>query len=361
MLVPGGGNASAAILAGARRSRCSASIAWFAVRLYREHRADIYGSGTATARSSTASAGLATLTLTATDRLWETGAGHDRLVRADGARRLRRVLRLPRVARSTEPRLRAASRSCAALTSDAHAMSVTRCCEPAAHASRPLRQTARRPSSSSPCCRSSAARRAAVAGAARRRDGLAERRRRACRRACGAVGADPLAAARAVLPARFERGCACGRERDGAVARRAARPGRARRRRRSAPVDGAGPLRGAAVSRARARERSGGRRARRAAAADRRGRARRSCRRWRRASPPSWPTTRRRAARSRSRRGATARRRRGRRVPGWSRARGAGRGAREPRARAARAAVAACPGSASGWPATATARRGAAT
>jgi hypothetical protein len=74
MLVPGGGNASAAILQVLVIAMLSA-IAWFGVRLYREHRSDIYALGDRNRGILYASAGLIALTVTATDRLWETGPG----------------------------------------------------------------------------------------------------------------------------------------------------------------------------------------------------------------------------------------------------------------------------------------------
>ncbi len=74
MLAPGGGNASSAILE-ALVIAMLASLAWLAVRLYREHRTDIYGLGDRNRAVLYGSAGLATLTLTATDRLWNTGPG----------------------------------------------------------------------------------------------------------------------------------------------------------------------------------------------------------------------------------------------------------------------------------------------
>lgn len=74
MLAPGGGSASAGILQ-ALVIAMLASIAWFAVRLYREHRTDIYGLGDRNRGILYAAVGLATLTVTATDRLWATGAG----------------------------------------------------------------------------------------------------------------------------------------------------------------------------------------------------------------------------------------------------------------------------------------------
>jgi hypothetical protein len=74
MLVPGGGNASAGIIQ-ALVIVMLASIAWFGVRLYREHRTDIYSLGDRNRGILYASAGLLALTVTATDRLWETGPG----------------------------------------------------------------------------------------------------------------------------------------------------------------------------------------------------------------------------------------------------------------------------------------------
>lgn len=74
MLVPGGGNASDAILQ-TLVIVMLAAIAWFAVRLYREHRTDIYSLGDRNRAILYASAGLIALTVTATDRLWETGPG----------------------------------------------------------------------------------------------------------------------------------------------------------------------------------------------------------------------------------------------------------------------------------------------
>jgi len=74
MLAPGGGNASAAILQ-ALVIAMLASIAWFGVRLYREHRAEIYALGDRNRGILYASTGLVALTVTATDRLWATGPG----------------------------------------------------------------------------------------------------------------------------------------------------------------------------------------------------------------------------------------------------------------------------------------------
>jgi hypothetical protein len=74
MLVPGGGNASAGILQ-TLVIVMLAAIAWLGVRLYREHRTDIYSLGDRNRGILYASAGLVALTVTATDRLWATGSG----------------------------------------------------------------------------------------------------------------------------------------------------------------------------------------------------------------------------------------------------------------------------------------------
>ncbi|MGN6188422.1 MAG: hypothetical protein ACTHOE_05950 [Conexibacter sp.] len=74
MLAPGGGNASAGILQ-ALVIAMLAAIAWFGVRLYREHRTDIYSLGDRNRGILYASAGLLALTVTATDQLWATGPG----------------------------------------------------------------------------------------------------------------------------------------------------------------------------------------------------------------------------------------------------------------------------------------------
>jgi TRAP-type C4-dicarboxylate transport system permease small subunit len=74
MLAPGGGNASAALLQLLVIAMLGA-IAWFGVRLYREHRSDVYALGDRNRGILYASAGLVALTVTATDRLWQTGPG----------------------------------------------------------------------------------------------------------------------------------------------------------------------------------------------------------------------------------------------------------------------------------------------
>lgn len=74
MVAPGGGSASAAILE-LLLIAMLASIAWLAIRLYREHRSDIYGLGERNRGILYGAVGLAAITLTATDRLWDTGPG----------------------------------------------------------------------------------------------------------------------------------------------------------------------------------------------------------------------------------------------------------------------------------------------
>jgi len=74
MLAPGGGNASDGILQ-ALVIVMLASVGWFGVRLYREHRSDLYSLGDRNRGILYASAGLLALTVTATDRLWGTGPG----------------------------------------------------------------------------------------------------------------------------------------------------------------------------------------------------------------------------------------------------------------------------------------------
>lgn len=74
MLAPGGGDASSGVLEVLVIAMLG-SIGWLAVRLYREHRTDIYGLGDRSRAILYGSAALAALTLTATDRLWSSGAG----------------------------------------------------------------------------------------------------------------------------------------------------------------------------------------------------------------------------------------------------------------------------------------------
>jgi hypothetical protein len=74
MLVPGGGSASSAVLQALIVAMFGA-LAWFGVRLYREHRTDVYSLGDRNRAILYAAIGLAALTLTATDRLWASGPG----------------------------------------------------------------------------------------------------------------------------------------------------------------------------------------------------------------------------------------------------------------------------------------------
>jgi hypothetical protein len=52
-----------------------AALAWFAARLYREYRGELFGLGDRLRLVLYASIGVAVLTLTATQRLWDTGPG----------------------------------------------------------------------------------------------------------------------------------------------------------------------------------------------------------------------------------------------------------------------------------------------
>jgi hypothetical protein len=74
MLAPGGGNASAAVLQALVIAMLGA-LAWLGMRLYREHRSDLYALGERNRGLLYACGGLTALTLTATDKLWATGPG----------------------------------------------------------------------------------------------------------------------------------------------------------------------------------------------------------------------------------------------------------------------------------------------
>jgi len=74
MLAPGGGDASQAVLQALVIAMLGA-IGWFAARLYREHRADLYSLGEHNRGLLYAAVGLAVLTLTGTDKLTATGPG----------------------------------------------------------------------------------------------------------------------------------------------------------------------------------------------------------------------------------------------------------------------------------------------
>lgn len=73
-LVPGGGEASDGILQ-ALVIAMLAFIAWFGVRMYREHRTDLYSLGDRNRAILYGAVGLAAFTVTGTDKLWDTGPG----------------------------------------------------------------------------------------------------------------------------------------------------------------------------------------------------------------------------------------------------------------------------------------------
>jgi len=73
-VVPGGSNASTAILQ-TLVAIMLGSLAFLAVRLYRERRSDLYALGERNRAILYGSAGLATIALVGTDRMWDTGAG----------------------------------------------------------------------------------------------------------------------------------------------------------------------------------------------------------------------------------------------------------------------------------------------
>jgi hypothetical protein len=52
-----------------------AALAWFAARAYREYRGELFGLGDRMRLVLYGSIGVVVLTLTATDRLWDTGPG----------------------------------------------------------------------------------------------------------------------------------------------------------------------------------------------------------------------------------------------------------------------------------------------
>jgi hypothetical protein len=74
MLVPGGGRASDAILQ-TLVIVMFGSLAYLAVRLYRERRTDLYSLGDRNRVMLYGSVGLATFLLVAADRMWDTGVG----------------------------------------------------------------------------------------------------------------------------------------------------------------------------------------------------------------------------------------------------------------------------------------------
>jgi hypothetical protein len=74
MLVPGGGRASDAILQ-ALVIVMLASLAFLAIRLYRERRTELYSLGDRNRAILYGSVAVATFLLVAADRMWDTGAG----------------------------------------------------------------------------------------------------------------------------------------------------------------------------------------------------------------------------------------------------------------------------------------------
>ena len=74
VLIPGGGT-GASLAIQAVSLAFLGSLAWIAARLYREHRMALYSLGDSRRAVLYGALALATLTLTATPRLWDTGAG----------------------------------------------------------------------------------------------------------------------------------------------------------------------------------------------------------------------------------------------------------------------------------------------
>ncbi len=72
--VPGGGTGSAVVMQ-ALTIVFLGSMAWLAIRLYREHRVAIFSLGEGIRAVGCASVGLAVLTVSATPRLWSSGSG----------------------------------------------------------------------------------------------------------------------------------------------------------------------------------------------------------------------------------------------------------------------------------------------
>jgi hypothetical protein len=72
--VPGGGNGGSAIWQ-VLQILLFGALAWFAVRIYRERRTELYGLGERNRAIFYGAIGLATITLVATTRLWNSGPG----------------------------------------------------------------------------------------------------------------------------------------------------------------------------------------------------------------------------------------------------------------------------------------------
>jgi|SRR5579884_1165109 len=73
-LVPGGGTGATVALQAASLAFL-ACVGWYAMVMYRQHRAALYGLGDVRRAILYAAIGVAVLTLTATPRLWATAAG----------------------------------------------------------------------------------------------------------------------------------------------------------------------------------------------------------------------------------------------------------------------------------------------
>lgn len=74
VLVPGGGT-GASVAIQAVSLGFLASIAWFASIMYRQHRVSLYSLGDRRRAILYVAFGVATLTITATSRLWSSGGG----------------------------------------------------------------------------------------------------------------------------------------------------------------------------------------------------------------------------------------------------------------------------------------------
>ncbi|MGI8430219.1 MAG: hypothetical protein ACR2OB_13180 [Solirubrobacteraceae bacterium] len=74
VLVPGGGT-GAGVAVQAVSLAFLAALGWYASLMYRQHRVELYALGDRRRAALYASVAVAALTLTATSRLWHTGAG----------------------------------------------------------------------------------------------------------------------------------------------------------------------------------------------------------------------------------------------------------------------------------------------
>ncbi|MFL5824506.1 MAG: hypothetical protein ACJ764_13815 [Solirubrobacteraceae bacterium] len=74
VVIPGGGK-GASVASQAVWLIFLATLVWFAITMYRQHRTDLYSLGDRRRAIVYSAVGVATLTLTATARLWDTGVG----------------------------------------------------------------------------------------------------------------------------------------------------------------------------------------------------------------------------------------------------------------------------------------------